>query len=475
MKTHLCKTVKCLSVLMVSLSLLVTVLPASAELRQLSGELMLHDPTIIRQGGTWYAFGTGETDRNGIRRLKSDDGQYWYQMPDLLTSPLWWWSNHVSSHASNQWAPDIVQHNGRYYLLYSVSSFGSNNSLIGMLSTTNLESNSWRDDGLVVESSSANDFNAIDGDITFDANGTPWLSFGSFWSGIKVTQLNSSDLKITGGPFYAIASRNAIEAPRITYRNGYYYLFVSFDSCCNGVNSTYKIAVGRSSNITGPYVDKNGTNMMNGGGTILQSSIDNYVGTGGQDVLQNELLISHGYDTTQNGLPQLLIQDLYWDSQGWPTLTSSGGGGSDPGDSIVSGATYTITNRASGLLAEVTGASTDPGADVIQWSDNGGAHQRWVISDVGSGYYNIINARSGNALEIYEWSTSNGGDAVQYTDFNGNNQHWRFIDLGNGHYRIENRHSGLSLDGYGTSDGSDIIQYDYWGGSNQQWRLDRAN
>jgi len=290
---------------------------------QLTGELMLHDPSIIQDGDTWYVFATGKVHVNGISRLKSDDGFHWSEMPKLLSVPLPWWSQYVSNHEPNQWAPDIKHYQGRYYLLYSVSSFGVNNSLIGMLSTTNIESCNWRDEGLVIHSNTSDNFNAIDGAMAIDANGTPWMSYGSFWSGIKLTQLDAS-LKPTG-PVYSIAERtnepdNAIEASNITYRDGYYYLFVSFDRCCRGADSTYKIAMGRSEKITGPYLDKSGTSMMNGGGSILESGFDQYVATGGQDVFENRLLVRHGYDSTQNGLPQLLISDLHWNSQRWPTL-----------------------------------------------------------------------------------------------------------------------------------------------------------
>lgn len=475
---------------------------AMAELRSLSGELMMHDPTLIQDGDTWYAYATGEADGTGIRRLKSDDGLYWYEMSPLISSPLSWWNDYVPGHETNQWAPDIKYYNGRYHLLYSVSSFGSNNSLIGRLSTTDLDSDNWRDDGLVIRSTTSDNYNAIDGDITIDENGAPWMSFGSFWSGIKLTRLDS-DLQPTG-QVYSIAHRSdhpeqAIEAPRVTYHDGYYYLFVSFDKCCQGTDSTYKIAVGRSENITGPYLDKSGANMMSGGGSILESSISHYVGTGGQDVINNNLLVRHGYDLNQNGLPQLLISDLYWDSEGWPTLDSGEAGGSSSSSSseasqsssssssessssssassgvIDSGATYTLQNRASGLLLETVDGSTADGADVVQWTDNGGSNQHWTITEVGSGLYELANAHSGKLLEAYQWSLENGGDVRQSPDYNYAIQRWSFTDLGDGYYRIDNDYSGKTLDGYGESNGSDVIQYDYLGGANQQWQLIRVD
>jgi arabinan endo-1,5-alpha-L-arabinosidase len=85
------------------------------------------------------------------------------------------------------------------------------------------------------------------------------------------------------------------------------------------VNSTYKIAYGRSKNITGPYVDKNGVSMMNGGGTILDAGNSRWKGPGHQDVYNNIIIVRHAYDAENNGMPTLLINDLKWDSQGWPS------------------------------------------------------------------------------------------------------------------------------------------------------------
>ena len=121
----------------------------------------------------------------------------------------------------------------------------------------------------MIRTTNSNDYNAIDPDLVIDANGAPWLSFGSWNSGIKLTRLGSN-MKPTG-TLFSIASRGGgIEAPNIVLRNGYYYLFVSTGTCCQGVNSTYQIRYGRSTSITGPYVDRSGVNMMSGGGTLLR-------------------------------------------------------------------------------------------------------------------------------------------------------------------------------------------------------------
>lgn len=445
---------------------ILSALPAHADFWELSGERMIHDPSLVQEGKSWYAFGTGEINRRGIRVLKSDNGRHWVAAPSVLSQPLPWWRSYLPKHELNQWAPDVKYFNGRYWMFYSVSAFGDNNSFIGLLSTTSLNTNNWRDDGLVIRSTSANNFNAIDGDLVIDASGDPWMSFGSFWSGIKLTRLDKRTMKPTG-PVHSLAARpirnNPIEAPNIIYKDGYYYLFVSFDKCCDGVASTYKVAYGRSRSITGPFFDKNGTNMLHGGGTLLDTGNDRWRGPGHQDVLNNNLLVRHAYDGMNGGMPTMLINDLYWDAAGWPTYDRRAAAG------IVSGANYRIRNVASGKLAEVYGWGMADGTDIVQWRDNGGANQIWKLIDSGDGYYKVINVFTGKVLEVYQKSRLDAADVRQWSDNGGVHQQWRLLNLDGGRYAVINRLSGKALDGYGTVDGSDIIQFSNHGGANQQW------
>jgi arabinan endo-1,5-alpha-L-arabinosidase len=290
-------------------------LPAQAEFWELTGDRISHDPTLIKEGSTWYVFQTGQ----GVQVRRSDNGTHWYSTPQIFLNPPSWWSSYVPKQARNDvWAPDVHLYNGRVWLYYSISSFGSNTSAIGLVSATSVGTGNWRDDGLVIRTTSTNNYNAIDPNLVIDAAGDPWLAFGSFWSGIKLTRLDKNTMKPTGS-LYSIASRpNGIEGPSITYRNGYYYLFASIDVCCKGVDSTYKIVYGRSTSITGPYLDKNGVNMMNGGGTVLDAGNTVWKGPGGQDIYDNNVITRHAYDATDNGAPKLLINDLRWDSSGWP-------------------------------------------------------------------------------------------------------------------------------------------------------------
>jgi arabinan endo-1,5-alpha-L-arabinosidase len=281
----------------------------------LTGNLGTHDPTLINENGTWWQFQTGvgiygKVSRNG--------GLQWDPLPSVLPNGLAWWRTYVPNQSGNDvWAPDVKVYNGRTYMYYSVSTFGSKVSLIGLLSASSIATGDWRDDGLVIRTTASNDYNAIDPDLVIDANGAPWLSFGSWNTGIKLTRLGS-DMKPTGS-LYSIASRSGgIEAPTIVLRNGYYYLFVSVGTCCQGVNSTYQIRYGRSTSITGPYVDKSGVNMMSGGGSLLDGGNDRWRGPGGQDVAGTSVIVRHAYDAQDNGNAKLLISNLNWDSDGWP-------------------------------------------------------------------------------------------------------------------------------------------------------------
>ena len=180
------------------------------------------------------------------------------------------------------WALPINNVGGEFRLYYSVSTFGSNQSVIGLTTNKTLNPSSpdykWIDQGLVFASTKQDDFNAIDPNLAVDANGDMWMSFGSFWSGIKMRKLDVRTGKLSSDDtaLYSLASRPRtaelkaeIEAPFIVRNGNYYYLFVSYDRCCRGAQSTYKIMVGRSDKITGPYLDKTGKPMMDGGATLL--------------------------------------------------------------------------------------------------------------------------------------------------------------------------------------------------------------
>jgi arabinan endo-1,5-alpha-L-arabinosidase len=442
----------------------------------LSGSIGIHDPSSISANNCYYSFGTG----TWLPILKSCGGMYgsWSFLKNVFSSLPSWIPGAIGATPGNLWAPDINFFNGRYYLYYAASSFGTNRSAIGVATASNIEG-PWMDQGEVLRSTTSNNYNAIDPDYH-----DGWLSFGSFWDGIKMRKINTSTGKLdtTNTTLYSIASRGggAIEAPSIMFSGGYYYLFVSFDMCCSGVNSTYRMMVGRSSSITGPYLDRNGVDMRNGGGTQLLATNGAEVGPGGQDVFSNYLSY-HFYDGNANGASKLNIRPITF-SGGWPTLgapiTSNGTalptntplpGGSFP----VAGTYYRLINRNSGKVADVANCSTADGADIRQWTSVGNTCQQWSFVGVGSGYYRVVNRNSGKVMDVNGASTADGGNVLQWSNNGGTNQHWSLISLGSSYYRIVNRNSGKDLDvaGCGTADGSDIRQWTWLNNNCQQWQI----
>jgi len=305
-----------------ALAMAVIVPGAQASHWGLSGGVVTHDPTIIRESGsTWWSASTGQ----GIgMKYSTNNGRTWTDGLPIFAQPLSWWRQYAPRMTNNDvWAPDLEYYRGRYYCFYSVSEFGKNNSAIGLVSCSSISRGDWRDDGVVVSSKAGRDtFNAIDPNLVVDAAGKPWLVYGSWFDGIYVVRLNQSTMKPAAAPVRIAYRSGGIEGPCIMYNNGYYYLFTSIGKCCNGVNSTYKIMYGRSRSITGPYLDKNGRNLLNGGGTIMDSGNDRWRGPGGQDVFRNSsmgyVMARHAYDAYNNGTPTLLISDLYF-RNGWPT------------------------------------------------------------------------------------------------------------------------------------------------------------
>ncbi len=303
-----------------------------------------HDPAMIHAGDTYYVFTTGKAPGGGQLGIRcSNDLTHWKHCGQVFDAvPAW--IKERSPGTRDLWAPDISYEHGQYRLYYAYSLFGKNTSGIALATAKTLDSKSpdygWHDEGLILESKATDDFNAIDPNYIEDGEHHAWLAFGSFWTGIKMRALDAETGKpsATDTRIYALASRvrpanaepnppglpgnwQAIEAPFIVHHGGYYYLFVSFDLCCRGVKSTYRTVVGRAKSITGPYVDRSGVPMLQGGGTTILSANERWLGPGGQSVLlrkgEPDLIVYHAYDH-ETGKPSLQLSTIVWD-HGWPT------------------------------------------------------------------------------------------------------------------------------------------------------------
>jgi arabinan endo-1,5-alpha-L-arabinosidase len=297
----------------------------------------VHDPDIIRQGINWYVFSTDfQTPSGNLPIHCSTDKQTWTACGTVFSQiPAWITQRLPGIH--DLWAPEVKFFNGTYHLYYAASVFGTNHSVIALATNTTLDRSdpayAWVDQGEVIESNPANatyagdDFNTIDPSILIDNDGSVWMAFGSYWTGIKLRQLDAmtGKLSTTNTAQYALAARpgnTAVEAASLVRHGSFYYLFVSFDTCCQGAASTYRTMVGRSSSLTGSYVDQSGVDMLQGGGTQLLAPNQQWAGPGGEtvwiDPAQGDTIVFHAYATT-TGAPYLHVNSLTWVND-WPVV-----------------------------------------------------------------------------------------------------------------------------------------------------------
>ena len=310
--------------------------PADPRVLELSGDTEgVHDPVVIKEADTYYVLctGGGRGGQGVIPIRTSKDLQHWTSSGFVFEKLPEWAATEIPR-GRGAWAPDISWYGGKFHLYYAVSSFGSRNSAIGLATNETLDPRSakyqWVDQGMVLRShEETDDWNAIDPNLVIEDERNVWLNWGSFWGGIKMRRVDpeTGKLSTTDTTMYSLASRprtppigGSIEAPFIVRHGDFWYLFVSFDRCCRGAQSTYNVVVGRSAKVTGPYVDKSGKPMTEGGGSlVMEASTPNWRGPGHEAILQEpgrDLLFFHAYHGT-TGRPHLQISTMIWED-GWP-------------------------------------------------------------------------------------------------------------------------------------------------------------
>jgi arabinan endo-1,5-alpha-L-arabinosidase len=328
----------CLAALFGGLTWVVPMIAAAQHVLTLQGDVApVHDPVAIKEKDTYYVFCTGGRNGQGVIPIRTSNDLRTWKASGFVMSSLPEWATREIPEARNAWAPDISFYNGKYHLYYSVSSFGSRNSAIGLATVRTLDrasADSWIDEGMVLRSyADRDDWNAIDPNLVIEDAGNMWLAWGSFWSGIKMRRIDpaSGKLSATDTTMHALAGRpreppigGAIEAPFIVRHGDYWYLFVSFDRCCRGAASTYKVVVGRSRSVTGPYVDKAGTTMIDGGGSLLiEATTETWRGPGHPGFLldgRDEYIFFHAYFGEGRGRGSALqISTVVWEN-GWPRV-----------------------------------------------------------------------------------------------------------------------------------------------------------
>ena len=279
------------------------------------------DPTAARDGEYWYVYTTG----NGILSRRTKDFVHWQMLPSVFSVPLPVWAKQIVPQAVNIWAPDINKVGDRYLMVYHCSFWGSQRSVMGLVSAKTLNPDSpdygWTDHGLLIDSDPArgDDFNAIDGSIAVDEAGKPWLVWGSYWTGVKLTSMSDDGLSVPDvTKRISVAWNNhGPEGPQITYRDGWYYLICSYAG-----GPDYQVRVGRSRRIEGPYVDRLGKDMLQGGGTPMTKASPGVVGPGHHSLVIGDdrfgdLLLCHRFNRYSR---DVYVADMDWDNDAWPVV-----------------------------------------------------------------------------------------------------------------------------------------------------------
>ncbi|KAJ6018580.1 hypothetical protein N7499_010228 [Penicillium canescens] len=295
-----------------------------------SGACNVHDPSLIQRSSdkVYFRFSTG--NKISYAKASSISGP-WTTVGSMLPSG----SSIDLDGSDDLWAPDAQVVNGAYYVYYSVSTFGSQNSAIGLATSSTMESGSWTDHGSTgIASSSSKAYNAIDGNL-FNDGGTYYMNFGSFWHDIYQAPMNSAATKVASSSYnvaYDSSGTHAVEGAYMYKYGSYYYLFYSAGTCCGydtsrpASGAEYKIKVCRSTSATSGFVDKTGTACTSGGGTVVLESHGTVYGPGGQGVFTDPtygpVLYYHYVDTT---IGYADSQKLFgWNkidfSSGWPVV-----------------------------------------------------------------------------------------------------------------------------------------------------------
>jgi len=315
----------------------------------LDGDVGLHDPsTIVRDGSRFYAYATG----GGLPMSVSDDGWTWRRSGGVMQSlpggrPG---ADVIARGGNNTWAPDVIKVGDKYFLYYAAPGTQPK-AAIGLLVGKTLDPSSadykWTDAGPVVWSDGVEDSNAIDPGVFRDpANGSLWLTYGSYFGYIRLVELDPK----TGTRLYPQRAPVNVainsEASIIVSHDGWYYLLVTHGSCCQGAASSYSIRVGRARKVTGPYLDRSGVDMLQGGGSLFLGSSGRMVGPGHFGLLDlgdgvQKFSCHFEADLDRGGISVLDIRPLLW-SDGWPV----------GGDNVTAGA-YRIESARTGTALEL--------------------------------------------------------------------------------------------------------------------------
>ena len=417
------------------------------------GQPWIHDPsTIMECDGKYYTFGTGGGG------LISEDGWNWYPGAERPGGGA---------------APDAMKIGNRYLVAYSSTGGGLGSGHAGRILTMwnrTLDPHSpdfeFTEAIEVASSEVDEDCDAIDAGLFMDpTTGRLWCTYGTYFGFIRIVELDPlTGARVDGNEPVNIAVD--CEATTIIWRNGWYYLLGTHGTCCDGVNSTYNIVVGRSRNVTGPYLDNVGRDMIAGGGKMVIDATDRQFGAGHfglyiEDEGVEKMSFHWEADLDRSARSVLAIRPLLW-ANDWPVA----------GESFKDGI-YEISSVRRGYALELAVDFTrqdlprswfwkiDPDEPVVSFSNQtleevvatwpvgdiparcgdwmNRPHQRWTITAVpeaggylGGQYYKICIEGTDRALAAVE-----GAEVVTVPEFTGTpEQLWRIEQLIDGSYRI---------------------------------------
>lgn len=434
------------------LMILAAALVSAATVYAQEGQPWIHDPsTIVECEGKYYTFGTGGGG------LVSEDGWNWHS---------------GAVRPGGGAAPDAMKIGDRYLVVYGSTGGGLGGGHKGIINTMwnkTLDPESpdfkFTDSVVIYETDYDEDCDAIDPSLLLDpTTGRLWCTCGTYFGFIRMVELDpETGARIEGNEALDIAID--CEASALIWKDGWYYLLGTHGTCCDGINSTYNIVVGRSRDVTGPYLDNVGRDMLKGGGRMVLASSDRLAGAGhfGRYIEEEgvEKMSCHfEADYDRSGRSVLAIRPLLW-KNGWPYA----------GELFKEG-TYEIESERRGYGLElavdfvrhtspVRGFRRDPDEPLVVieeqkledveagWPDGavdirigdylGRPHQKWEISAVpeaggylGGQYYKIVIAGTSRALAATEER-----EVTAVPEFTGApEQLWRIEQLTDGTYRI---------------------------------------
>lgn len=298
-------------------------------------EPILADPTVLKDpaSGNFYAYGTQDDWGDGagsrlVPVLKSKDLTHWEVLGEAFdTNPNW-------KEEGGIWAPDAVYDKGKYFLYYAFSIWDDPNPGIGV-ATSDKPEGPFHDHGKIFDSKSIDVPNSIDPFVWLEDE-QKYLFWGSFDDGSKQgtygVPLQRDGIHLTDPTEKFKIAAGDLEAVIIHKRNGYYYFIGSRGSCCEGVNSTYHMVVGRSTDLKGPYLDKAGRDLRErGNGTLILKGNDQFVGVGHcsriiTDDAGQDWILYHGIDFERGKVSggasrrMLFLDKVEW-MDDWPTIT----------------------------------------------------------------------------------------------------------------------------------------------------------